>query len=186
VICLYVVQVYPGMGDGGFEKTSARFPSLPSWLSLWVREPGRGTGGSGTATRAHCPPYELWGRLRGSQFRSVRNQRTPRSRAVRGGMLISNAQVKRFRTRIHAEVFSPANRNTFHRHRHRFLCWGYVGFMGERGMTIRTPQQDQDEVDVRSRCEVIWTSLLKSTLTPPSSFVLSSSSSIVSHVPIAL
>jgi hypothetical protein len=43
-------------------------------------------------------------------------------------------------------------------------------------MTIRTPQ-DQDEVDVRCRCESI---LLKSTLTPPRFLLVII---IVSHVP---
>jgi hypothetical protein len=57
---LLVQDTRGGGWAGGFEKTSARFPSLPSWLSLWVREPGRGTGGSGTANQSSL---RVWGRL---------------------------------------------------------------------------------------------------------------------------
>jgi hypothetical protein len=63
----------------------------------------------------HPPPPSSFLALRGSQFRSVRNQRTPRSRD--GKVDFERAQVsrwtglKRFRT---ARVFFASQPNTFH------------------------------------------------------------------------
>lgn len=133
-------------------------------------ERGRGRGtASGTATRA-SGVGETAGEPVSLSSKSTYPE-VPRSARwdvdfERAGETISNSHTCR--------GFFASQPNTFHRHRFRRRTGGYVGFMGERGMTIRTPQ-DQDEVDVRCRCEVIWSILLKSTLTPPSSFVLSSS-----------
>jgi hypothetical protein len=96
---------------------------------LWVREPWGGLG--------HChyhPPRGVGETAGEPGFARVRNQRTPRSRD--GTVDFERAQVssmsrwaglKRFRTRIPAEVFSPANGNTFQSSPSSFFVLGLRG-----------------------------------------------------------